>query len=220
MRKRSEAALKEVETEAEKRIRISVDPEFERRQMEEASTPLAQALKDAENVDDPSFGSLPDWKPAHPGFDRVVSKVFVKEEDFEETYEKLTSLLRSLEGRNERAFWKDSLGRAAEGHHLAARLYTTAQKILANWEADNGVVCATMRERAYRELQEEKKQNQRNKTITDKDVDDRATLIYPTDFPRFSKQRGEYSLMGKNLEMLVKSFDHLNNNLRVLTGST
>jgi hypothetical protein len=188
-------------------------------QVEQASSELAQALRDAENVDDPSFGDLPRVRGIHPGFERVVSRVFVEEAEFESTYEKLTSLLRALEGRNERAFWKDSLGRAAEGHHLATRLYVTAQKVLANWEADNALVTATMRERAYRELQREKEEGKRNKTVTDKDVDDRAALLYAMKWSGVQKQRGEYKLMVDELGMMVKSFDHLNNNLRALVGS-
>ena len=215
MRKRTEVKAEYIEKDEE-----ILREEEHKRKVEEASTPLAQSLKDAENVDDPSFGSLPQVRMAHPGFDRVVSKVFVAEPDFEDTYDKLVALLRSLEGRNEKQFWKDSLGRAAEGHQLASRLYVTAQRILSNWEQDNGIVCATMRERAGRELQREKDQEGRRKAITDKDVEDRATTIFPKDWPRFAKQRREYELMVKNLEMLVKSFDHLNNNLRALVGSS
>lgn len=190
-----------------------------KREIDELTSPIAKLLKEAEDVDDPSFGSLPSWKPIPASFERVVSRVFIAEEDFDASYDKLTALLRSLEGKNEKAFWKDSLGRAAEGHSLATRLYATAQRILSNWEQDNSVVCATMRERAYRELQAEKEQKIRNKTITDQDVDDRAVLIYPAEYRRFKKQREEYQLMTKNLEALVKSFDHFNGNLRSLVQS-
>ena len=90
---------------------------------------------------------------------------------------------------NEKAFWKDALGRAAEGHSLATRLYATAQRILSNWEADNGLVCATMRERAYRELQVEKDQKSRNKTITDKDVEAVMAAKYPDEYTELELRR-------------------------------
>jgi hypothetical protein len=213
MRKRSE-----VEIGAADHVLKTLEAE-KAREVSEKSAELRDRLAEAEDVSDPDFtgGKIRD---IHPAFQRTVLRVFVKEEEFDSSYDKLVELLRALEGRTERQFWKEHLTKAAEGHHLATRLYATAQRILSNWEADNDKVTAAMRERAYRELQDEKEQGKRNKTITDKDVDDRATIIYPREFRGYGAQRKEYGLMVENLGSIVKSFDHLNGALRSLVGST
>ena len=212
MRKRSEATPPETP---------QIEPEhLPAKSVDEASGALAKALKGAEDVEDPNFVNLPRGRPMAPSFDRVVTKVFVEESDFEPTYDKLMALLVSLVGKPEKAFHKDALTRAPAAHQLACRMVATAKRILSNWETDNKLVTATMRERAHRQLQSEKDSKARNKTITDADVEDRTALIYPVEYAQYTKQKREYELMVKNLESLVESLVQFNRGLNSLVGSS
>ena len=216
MRKRSEAGSTPNE-EAEVEV-VHDDPK--KSALVDSSGPLAKALKEAEDVEDPNFVNLPRGRPMAPSFDRVVTKVFVEESDFEPTYDRLMALLTSLEGKPEKAFHKDALTRAPAAHQLASRMVATAKRILQNWEADNKMVTSTMRDRAHRQLQSEKESKSRNKTITDADVDDRTALLYPVEYVQYAKQRGDYTLMVKNLEALVESLVYFNRGLNSLVGSS
>jgi hypothetical protein len=111
-----------------------------------------------------------------PAFVKITETIFV--EDPLAVYERLERGLKLGEGRVDHATVLKAIDEAEENARLANKLLQTTSLEVRRWKMENAIVHAAMRTQAHASLQREKDAGQRNKTITDADIENRMAAIF------------------------------------------
>jgi hypothetical protein len=165
---------------------------------------LQATLEGKAKVEFPSANAATEKNMA-PGFERIIEHVFIV--DIWETYEKLESRLRIGDERKDYGRVIKELDDAESNARLAHRLWTTALVAREEFEQNNEVIFAAMRQQATMELQDEKEAGKRNKTITDADVVSRCALNWPDEFGAQELKKKKVKAMEKSMEDLANKWD-------------
>jgi hypothetical protein len=136
------------------------------------------------------------------GYRRIIETMVV--DDPEETYKKLHKALTIGADRTEYGMVLKHLDEA-EGHYREAfSLSVTADLAYREWELDNEVVFSAAVKAATEQLQHEKERGQRNKQITDADVQARIAVMYPDEWREVEKKRARMKGMRDSIRNLVE----------------
>ncbi len=173
-------------------------------QAEKLGAELQKTLEGTTKVEFPSANAASEKKMS-PGFERIIEHVFIT--DIWETYRKLEERLRIGDERKDYGRVIKELDDAESNARLAHRLWTTALVAREEFEQNNEVIFAAMRQQATTELQDEKEAGRRNKTITDADVVSRCALNWPDEFGAQEVKKKKVKAMEKSMEDLAAKWD-------------
>lgn len=137
-----------------------------------------------------------------PGFLRIVGAVVI--DDPWSTYKQLEEQLVIGDKRGDYGTVAKRLDEAETNARLAHKLWQSAIVERKRWEYDRQVVFSAMRTEANRSLQEEKDKGQRNKAITDADVEARIATLYPDDYRTQELKRERVKAMVASMENLCE----------------
>lgn len=147
---------------------------------------------------------------------RLVESQFEGELDFEAEHRELEHTLDSTAAKP--GHQVHELERAELMGRRAARLLMRFKQVHFEWEMDNRVLFAGMRQEATKALQSEKAQGYRNKQITDADVDTMCASLFPDEWRVQEVKRNRAKLTEKSLEHLVEAWSSKCRSLNVLVG--
>ena len=168
---------------------------------------LVEVFKAEQGVDPTQFPSANEASEhaLSQGFERIVESLVVN--DPWETYQQLEERLRIGDERKDYGRVVKELDDAESNARLAHRLWTTALVAREEWEQNNEVVFAAMRDNATRELQDEKAAGNRNKTITDADIVSRCALNWPDEYGHQEVKRKKVKAMEESMKDLAAKWD-------------
>ena len=135
-------------------------------------------------------------------FTKIRESVFTLP-DPDGLYKKLEERLSLREALTPNALL-GALNEAEDMARLAHKLYVVANADYERFERECEPVNESMRDAANRELQHEKDQKQRSKTITDADVRGRASVMFPDEWSAIDSRRIKASGMLNHLKALAE----------------
>lgn len=142
--------------------------------------------------------------PSMPrAFERVIDRVY--ELDVEAESDRLERELRfdMPASRTTYAVRVDALDAAEDNSRIAMKLFLVAQAAVEAFEIDATVIEADLREQARKELESEKEEGSRRKTITDADIVSRMAALFPDHYRVSSNQRTKAKGLVKYFERLA-----------------
>jgi hypothetical protein len=189
--------------------------------MEAVTKPLADeiAKTDAQKpVARMTFDSAHKFEevPLPEGFEQIVETIQVS--DVKATYDKLEKALRIGETRSERGVMLKALDNAETNARLAHRLWMTAKAAYAAWDIDNEVVFSAMWSEANRVLQEEKKNGDRSKQITDADVKSMVASLHADEYKHQEVRRVRVKSMVDSCQNLCENWNQRCKSLNTMLG--
>lgn len=133
-------------------------------------------------------------------FEQIVTSVY--EIDTLKEYTRLESQLTIGEDRSDYATVLSHLDRAENNARVAHKLYLSSKIERERWQAENEPIRAAIWSKAERELQREKDDKARNKSITNEDVRARALELHPDEFQAYEMYLARVNGTEKHLEKL------------------
>lgn len=137
------------------------------------------------------------------GFERIVERVF--RVDILAEYEELERGLKLSKPAHRADYSElvDALDEATDNARRAHLLVVNGKVALEGFELDTTVILADMRAQATAALQREKEAGQRNKTITDADVETWMAHKFPDEWRETSGRRSKAKRMVEHLDRLA-----------------
>ncbi len=154
--------------------------------------------------------------PFPPVAARIVETHFDESVDIDKEHQQLEAALDSADTKP--GHQVHELERAEHNARRAFKLYLRFRQLRDEWEQDNRVLFASMREEAQRTLQHEKDTKQRSKQITDADVEHVCALMFPDEMRAQERQRNRARLTEKSLEHLAEMWSSKARSLGVLVS--
>lgn len=150
----------------------------------------------------------------------IINSIFKM--DYGEEFQRLRDNLTVGDGRTDYGTVNMALDRAQDNAFDAYNLFLSAKRDYERYTIDRKIIWATMRDEAHAILQAEKKAGDRNKTITDDDVQAKMAELHPDEFRHVEMQEREFKLAvdaAENLsERWAKKSADLNTMLHKLKG--
>jgi hypothetical protein len=214
VRKMPGGPVEAVEVEVDKKVFLATN----KGSVEETSKRLQEALDQNDPHNPLNWGNANKAKesPLDPEFQRIVSTVFI--DSPMKVYKRLERGLYIGERRGHPDTVKKALDLAERNARLAHKLWMTATVEEVRWKHDNAIVWATIRQEATRELQRQKDQGSRNKTITDADVDSMCSLLHHDEYRAQEISRARVKAMVRSLEDLTEKWNSRCRSLQAMIG--
>ena len=149
--------------------------------------------------------------PFDAGFEGILETVFVK--DTRARYDELMAYLKGKESRSTRDL-DDVEYMARKAHDL----WMTAKRERERWETRNKIHHAALYERAYEQLQQEKKNKERSKVISNEDVETRWALLYPDEYEAQRNKQRDVKLVEESMGNLYAMFEAKCRNMSVVVS--
>lgn len=181
---------------------------------------LASELKKAEAPQpDPLGLNTPAGQAPNlpPDFERIIETQWVR--DIWDEYHRLEQGIHIGAERTDYATVHAHLDHAESNSRKAFKLYLTGRIEKKRWETDADVIRSAMWAAATRELQREKEQGNRNKSITDADVKAMANSMYPDEWRSIERKDVEVHAMHDNLEDLAMQWKTRVKTLQTMMGA-
>lgn len=132
----------------------------------------------------------------------VETQIFV--DDVETLAAQLIKDLKLGELRHERGHIKQALDDAQDNARKAHALYVTCVREREAWEKRNSVIVAGMKAEANDALQEEKRKGERNKAITNADLDSMCALLFGDEWIAQERERRDYELAEEHMKKIAE----------------
>ena len=152
--------------------------------------------------------------PLHPALVQIMEKVYL--EDLVYAYDELEAGMKECDELTERGATKKALGMAETNYRKAHKLYLTARFEHKKWNLENLIVFGAMRRDATEALQQEKKQGERSKAITEADVHAKCAELFQDEYVAQEMKRENVQAIEDDIENLAKSWEMRCQTLRVL----
>ena len=186
------------------------------------ATAAVEAMVTSPNAGVPPARGSTAGKPELPkpkmaaGYERVIERVF----DLPDPDSMFAELIDAIEIKH--ALDPQAVAEAANACERRAldahRLYVCAKADHDRYEAVMAGVLGAMREAATAELQGEKDQGKRNKSITNDDVEARAAHMFPDEWTDAVTRRAKAKRMLDHLERLASLWQYRSQNLATIRG--
>lgn len=163
--------------------------------MDAPATVAAEELRDEVEKEDfsrfaPPKGSGVGKIPGtDPGLERIAERLY--KINIAETAQHLAEEIRVGNKRSDYATLQRVVDDAVANAKAANALYLNAKALFEEWEAEAAIVMAPMRSEATAALQAEKNAGERNKLISNADVEAKMAALYPDEFKAHAVKRAK-----------------------------
>lgn len=140
-----------------------------------------------------------------PGLKRIVDKVFdLDDDELFEAFESARDEIRTSDEKLGLELTRQEANEVQDRARKAHKLYVNALLVLKRFQFDSEVVQSAMWDAANAELQDEKDNKKRSKSITNDDVRYRAAQMFPDEWVRNEEAREQAKLVLKHLERVAE----------------
>jgi len=140
-----------------------------------------------------------------PGLRRIVDTVFDLDDDaLFEAFERARDEIRTADEALGLELTRQEANEVQDRARKAHKLYVNALMVVRRFQFDSEVVQSAMWDAANAELQDEKDNKKRSKTITNDDVRYRAAQMFPDQWVRNEEAREQAKLVLKHLERVAE----------------
>ncbi len=155
-------------------------------------------------------------EPMSGGFARIVEKIYVN--DPEEAFDRLVKALKLGEMRADYGSVIKAVDDAEANAREAHSLYVTALRDRERYEKCNEQLFAVMRVEATAALQKEKDNKERNKAITNADVDAMCALLFGDEWTKQEIERNDFKRAEESVKNLSERWDSRCRSLQTLAS--
>jgi hypothetical protein len=147
---------------------------------------------------------------------KIIRSIF--EIDLWPSWERINKQLSSGEKRNDYATVQKHLDEGEEMARLAHQVFVNFKIEFRQFEIDSEIAHAPMRDEANAILQAEKKGGERNKAITDADVNAKMAELHPDAFRRYTIEKAKFELAVAHAEKMTKIWNDRTRDLNTNFG--